>query len=121
MVSGQTLDLVLTGDPTTEWGIVLVGDGQGTAIEGSGGAITWTPTFTGTGTIGVVNLAPIGFDADDPLEAASFELNALVRPETEADPIPEPKESSGCGCQTSGSPGFAGGVLTFLLLRRRCR
>lgn len=96
----------LEGDAATEWGIVA-----------TDGAREWTTTggeleVSGPVTVAVVNLGPVGMDADDALEAATFTLT-LEAVEAVA------KEPGGCGCGTGGGGRAAWAVALALAVGRR--
>jgi uncharacterized protein (TIGR03382 family) len=90
----------LDGDPAVRWGMVVVG------------AVPTETTDTvlsvhGPATLGVVNLGPAGFDADDPLAPADFRLDVTENP-----------EDAGCGCNTTIAAPWLG-VFVLGLMRRR--
>ena len=124
--AGDEIALTLAGDPTVEWGLVAVeGSSAATVI---GGELTHVAQQDGTLTVGVINLGPLGLDADDPLETAAFELTVARAGGGDPDGEHGPGEN-GCACRTgdrSGAPGAVWLVLSMVVaigrgLRRRGR
>lgn len=95
---GEPVDLSLSSDADTAWGLLVVDGAGGAATQGT--TLSYVPEGTEV-TLGVVNLGPPDLDADDPLEAAPFTLT-----------VGAGTGGGGCACATPGrrdrtAPGWA--------------
>ncbi len=117
--AGEVLVARVDGDPDVRWGIVVVEPGGETIVEGTEAEHLVLGSVV---TVGVVNLGPQGFDADDPLEPAAFTLSIAWGPAAGGDPEgPEGDPAEGCGCATTGAPTGALLLAVALAARRRPR
>ena len=110
--AGDEIALTLAGDPTVEWGLVAV---EGSSADAAiGGELTHEVQQDGILTVGVINLGPLGLDADDPLETAAFELTVARADDGDPDGENGPG-GTGCACR-NGDRSHASSVLAMTLL-----
>jgi hypothetical protein len=116
--AGAPLAFDVQGHGDARWALVII-DPTGVQVpfdaqeSGRDLHVEYSPGVQGLLTVVVVNLGPPGFDADDPLAPASFDLTIRPDPLDELDP---PATTGTCGC--SGGPGSFAMLLLPLLWRR---
>lgn len=109
VAAGDSVVFTLTGDESTDWALVI-DDGVSTVVGGVG-ETTWTAGES-PATVAVINLGPVGLDADDPLQATSFRLSLQANA-----PLDDPKTR---GCATTPlAASWGSAVLSAMILRRR--
>jgi hypothetical protein len=100
--AGEPVTFAVESEADAEWGLVIAGT-LSHAVFGEW--TTFVPPDDGVATVGVVNLGPSGFDADDPLKPAPFRLT--VRPGI-GDDADDPTR---CACSATPAGDLGTGVL----------
>jgi uncharacterized protein (TIGR03382 family) len=92
LTPGTPLLITADGDPSVRWAVLAAEGEVGSWLIG--GSLRWEAQSESV-IVGLVNLGPIGFDSDDPLEVSDVELRISV-----ADSVGSgsTEKAGGCGC-----------------------